>query len=215
MTMKFTDRFDAGRKLTVKMMHYEKNPDAVILGLSRGGVVVAHEAAMVLGVPMDIFLVRKLGVPGREELAMGALASGDVTVLNHALIRQLDISDESVAATIDAETRELHRREELYRKGYPPLQLSGRISILMDDGLATGATMRVAIRAVRGLHAARVVVAVPVAAPESLEAVKREADETICLFAPLSFQAVGQWYEHFEQVTDDDVRDSLEHRKAA
>lgn len=203
---RFKDRQEAGRLLGDEMRSYRDVPGVVILGLPRGGVVVAAELANALDMPMDVFVVRKLGVPVHPELAMGALASGGVRVLNHALIENLGITGEEIDAVAASEQKELERRERTYRPQGEPLELAGKTVILVDDGLATGATMRAAVRAIRERRAGRVIVAVPVASQDALDTIRIEADEAICLLAPVLFQAVGQWYEQFEQVEDEEVR---------
>jgi predicted phosphoribosyltransferase len=209
----FKDRQDGGRKLAEKMHNYAGNPEVVVLGLPRGGVVVACEVAKALKVPMDVFLVRKLGAPGYSELAMGAIASGGVRVLNSRVIEGLGIRQSDIDAKTAVEEKELTRRETAYRGNKPPLNLENRTVILVDDGLATGATMLAAVRAARAGNARRVIVAVPVAAPDSLETIQQEADDAICLMAPPSFQAVGQWYEEFGQTSDEEVCELLAHAK--
>lgn len=180
-----------------------------MLALPRGGVPVGFEVARALGVPLDVFVVRKLGTPGHEELAMGAIATGGVRVLNERVVRRLGIPQSAIAAAAERETRELERREKLFRDGRPPERVEGRTVILVDDGLATGSTMRAAVRALRQHDPARIVVAVPVAAPETCESFQEEADAVLCLSTPMGFQAVGQWYEDFTQTTDDEVRELL------
>ena len=204
--MTFRDRADAGRQLTKLLAHYAARDDVLVLALPRGGVPVGFEVARALGVPLDVFLVRKLGVPGHEELAMGAIASGGVRVLNARVVRNLG-SDRAVIEQITAvERQELERREREYRDGRPPPDVCGKTVILVDDGLATGSTMRAAVVAVRKLGPARVVVAVPVGAADTCEVFKSEADETICAHQPDTFAAVGAWYDDFSQTTDDEVR---------
>jgi putative phosphoribosyl transferase len=207
--MLFCDRTDAGRLLARSLAHYAGRVDTVVLGLPRGGVPVAFEVAKALAAPLDVFIVRKLGVPGQEELAMGATASGNVRVLNEGLIRDLAISEETIASVAAKEERELQRREQLYRGGRMPLQISGKNVILVDDGLATGSTMRAAVLALRRLSPARIVVAVPVAAGSSCEEFKDEVDEIVCATTPEPFYSVGQWYERFSQTTDEEVQDFL------
>lgn len=208
----FRDRTDAGRKLAQKLLAYANRPDVVVLGLPRGGIPVAYEVANVLNAPLDIFLVRKLGVPGHEELAMGAIASSGVRVLNEDVVHILGISPEAIDREAAAEQRELERRENAYRDGYPKVGLKGQIVILVDDGLATGATMRAAIRALRAENPARIVVAVPTGAEETCESFKDEADEVICAFTPSPFMGVGLWYRDFSQTPDYEVQALL--RKA-
>jgi putative phosphoribosyl transferase len=180
-----------------------------VLGLPRGGVPVAFEVAKALAAPLDVFIVRKLGVPGQEELAMGATATGNVRVLNEGLIRDLAISEETIASVAAKEERELQRREQLYRGDRMPLRISGKNVILVDDGLATGSTMRAAVLALRRLGPARIIVAVPVAAGSSCEEFKDEVDEIVCATTPEPFYSVGQWYERFSQTTDEEVQDFL------
>ena len=183
--------------------------DLVVLGLARGGVPVGWEVASHLGAPLDVFLVRKLGVPQWQELAMGAIAIGGGVVVNDSLIRNLGISDEQLAAAIERETEELHRREQAYRGGRPPIDIAGKTAILVDDGIATGASMRAAVRAVRAAEPAQVVVAVPVGPPSACRELAEEADDVVCATMPPGFEAVGQVFEDFHQVTDDEVRELL------
>ena len=202
----FRDRSEAGRLLAEQLRAYERHPDAIVLALPRGGVPVAYEVASSLGLPLDIFVVRKLGVPGYRELAMGAIASGGVRVLNEDVLRALPDAAGIVAQVTTQETQELQRREREYRGDRLPPEISGRAVILIDDGLATGATMLAAIAALRKKAPAKIIVAVPVCPPETLEEVKRVADETVALFAPDWFRGVGQFYEDFAQVSDEEVR---------
>ncbi len=206
----FRDRRDAGRSLAARLRQYANTPDVLVLALPRGGVPVAYEVACALNAPMDLFLVRKLGVPGREELAMGAIATGGVRVLNEDVVRPLGIPEGVIDAVVAEERRELSRRERLYRDDRPPPDVRGRVCILVDDGLATGATMHAAIVALRQQRPARVVVAVPVAAPEICERFRAEVDGIVCTITPSPFAAVGLWYQDFSQTTDADVRDLLE-----
>ncbi len=205
----FRDRADAGQQLAKKLTAYANRPDVLVLALPRGGVPVAYEAARALGAPLDVFLVRKLGVPGHEELAMGAIATGGVQVLNRSLVHALGIPDEMVEAVVAREQRELERRERAYRDGRPTPDVRGRTVILVDDGLATGSTMRAAAAALRQQQAARIVVAVPVAPAETCEEFKAEVDEVVCAVTPEPFYAVGLWYEDFSQTTDEEVHDLL------
>jgi predicted phosphoribosyltransferase len=205
----FPNRAEAGRRLAEKLEQYAGRHDVIVLGLPRGGVPVAYEVAQRLGVPLDVFIVRKLGVPGFEELALGAIASGGVRVLNDDVVRALPNASELVESVTARETAELQRREQAYRDGRPPPELRGRVVILVDDGLATGATMRAAVAALRQLGAARIVVAVPVGAADTCRELEEEVDETICVMAPEWFQAVGQFYEDFSQTSDDEVRELL------
>jgi predicted phosphoribosyltransferase len=190
-------------------MAYANRPDALVLALPRGGVPVAYEVARALGAPLDLFIVRKLGVPGYEELAMGAVATGGERVLNDDVVAGLRIPDYVIEAVAASEQQELARRERLYRGERPPPDIRGRTVILVDDGLATGATMLAAIKALRQQRPARIVVAVPTGSPETCEQLKKEADDVICATTPEPFHAVGLWYEEFSQTTDEEVRDLL------
>jgi predicted phosphoribosyltransferase len=188
---------------------YADRPDVLVLALPRGGVPVGYEVARALGAPLDVFLVRKLGVPGYEELAMGAVASGGVRVLNDEIVRGLGISEHGIDVAVAREMEELARRERLYRGDRPPPDVAGRTVILVDDGLATGATMRAAVAALREQQPTRIVVAVPTASPDTCEVLKAEADDVVCAITPEPFFAVGHWYEDFTQTTDDEVRELL------
>jgi predicted phosphoribosyltransferase len=209
---RFRNRTEAGRRLAEKLAAYAGRPDILVLALPRGGVPVGYEVARALGAPLDVFVVRKLGVPGYEELAMGAVATGGVRVLNDEIVRGLGISKHEIDAAVARELQELARRERLYRGARPPPDVAGRTVVLVDDGLATGATMRAAVAAVRQQKPARIVVAVPTASPETCEAMKAEADDVICAMTPEPFFAVGHWYEDFTQTTDDEVRELLARR---
>jgi putative phosphoribosyl transferase len=209
MTRAFANRTEAGRQLADKLEKYAWLGDVIVLGLPRGGVPVAYEVAKRLRAPLDVFIVRKLGVPGFEELAAGAIASGGVRVFNQDVVRAIPHAEEAIEAVTARETAELERREQIYRVGRAAPELRDRIAILVDDGLATGATMRAAVKALRERGAAKIVVAVPVGPPDTCHEIEQLADETICLSAPPFFQAVGQYYEDFSQTTDDDVRDLL------
>src|SRR6267378_585485 len=202
---RYADRAEAGRVLAEKLEPLAGNPNVVVLALPRGGVPVAYEIARRLGAPLDVFVVRKLGVPGHEELAMGALASGGVRVLNEDLIRELGIPDRVVDAVTNREQNELDRRERAYRGTRPLPDLRGKTVVLVDDGLATGNTMRAAVEAVRAQHPERVIVAVPVAARASCEELAEVADEVLCGRTPEPFRAVGLWYDDFEQTSDAEV----------
>ena len=206
---RFRNRTDAGRQLAEKLATYDNRPGVLVLALPRGGVPVGFEVAQALGAPLDVFLVRKLGVPGYEELAMGAVATGGVRVLNDEIVRGLGISEHEIDAAAARELQELARRQRLYRGDRPLPDIAGRTVILVDDGLATGATMRAAIAAVRQQQPARIVVAVPTASPDTCEALKAEADDVVCAMTPEPFLAVGHWYEDFTQTTDDEVRELL------
>jgi len=209
---RFRNRNDAGRQLAEKLAAYADRPDVLVLALPRGGVPVGYEVSRALGAPLDVFLVRKLGVPGYEELAMGAVATGGVRVLNDEIVRGLGISEQEIDAVVARELQELGRRERLYRGSRPTPDVAGRTVILVDDGLATGATMRAAVAALRQQHPARIVVAVPTASPDTCEALKAEADDVICAITPEPFFAVGHWYDDFTQTTDNEVRELLAHR---
>jgi putative phosphoribosyl transferase len=205
----FSNRTEAGRLLAEKLVKYAGRTDVIVLGLPRGGVPVAYEVAKRLRVPLDVFIVRKLGVPGFEELAVGAIASGGVRVLNQDVLRALPNADETIESVTARETAELERREQSYRDGRPAPELRDRIVILVDDGLATGATMRAALKALRQRGAAKIVVAVPVGPPDTCREFEDQADEVICASEPEFFQAVGQYYEDFSQISDDEVRELL------
>jgi predicted phosphoribosyltransferase len=205
----FQDRFDAGRKLASMLGNYRARPDVVVLALPRGGVPVAFEVAKALYAPLDVFLVRKLGVPGHEELAMGAIASGGVLVLNEAVVEALEIPRSVIDAVAKRERQELARREQAYRAGRPMPDLRDKTVILVDDGLATGATMAAAVSGVRAQGAAKIVVAVPTAAPETCEAFEGYVDAIICAETPQPFFGVGMWYANFEQTSDEEVRTLL------
>ena len=200
----YQDRHEAGRVLAEQLVSYRDRPEVLVLGLARGGVPIAWEVASYLHAPLDVFVVRKLGVPQWQELAMGAVASGGGLVLNDELVNRLGIDDDTIAETIRHETAEIERREQAYRGGAPPPDLTGRTVILVDDGIATGATMLAAVRAVRA--ARRVVVAVPVGPPMVSGQLMEEADEVVCASTPPQFEAVGQAFADFHQVSDDEVR---------
>jgi len=210
----FRDRAEAGCKLAEKLVAYAGRPDVLVLGLPRGGVPVAFEVAQALEAPLDVFLVRKLGVPGREELAMGAIASGGAWILNEDLIRALNPPWRVIQAVAARELEELTRRERLYRGDRPALDVGGRTVILVDDGLAPGSTMRATVAAVRRLEPAGIVVAGPVAAPSTCTEMSHEVDDCICVITPDPFYSVGTWYEDFSQTTDEEVRDFLERAAA-
>jgi putative phosphoribosyl transferase len=208
--MRFKDRAHAGRWLAERLRGYAGRNDVAVLGLPRGGVPVAYEVARALGAPLDVFLVRKLGLPGHEELAMGAIASGGIRVLNQDVVQGLGIPPDVIEAVAEREQQELERRERAYRGDRPAPHLSGTTVIVVDDGLATGSTMRAAAEALRRLGPARIVVAVPVSAADTCEQLGREVDEIVCATTPEPFVAVGRWYEDFSETTDAEVRHLLE-----
>ncbi|HYG98798.1 MAG TPA: phosphoribosyltransferase [Terriglobales bacterium] len=207
--MYFEDRRDAGRILAGELAEYAGRDDVVVLALPRGGVPVGYEVARALRVPLDVFVVRKLGTPGQEELAMGALASGGVLVVNEDVVDALGIPQETLSAIARRELVEVERRERSYRGNRAPVEVSGKVVILVDDGLATGSTMRAAAQAVRQMGPKRVVVAVPVASALTCEHLSREVDEVLCPRTPERFFAVGQWYREFQQTSDEEVRELL------
>lgn len=214
MTPRFQDRAEAGAYLGRLLQAHAADPTVLVLGLPRGGVPVAAEIAQALDAPLDVFLVRKLGVPGYEELAMGAIASGGVRVLNSDVVRRLNIPVRAINSVEREELAELERREKLYRDGRPPLSVQNRKIILVDDGLATGASMRAAVEALRQMKPASILVAVPVGSRDTCDQLRSLADEVICGNTPEPFFAVGTWYSNFQQTTDDEVRQLLE-RSAA
>jgi predicted phosphoribosyltransferase len=207
--MQFKDRYHAGRELAGRLAHHAGRDDVVVLALPRGGVPVGYEVALALGAPLDVFLVRKLGVPGHRELAMGAIASNGVRVLNERVVASFGIPEE-VIEEVEAEERlELERREREYRSGAPALDVCGKTVILVDDGLATGSTMRAAVAALERLAPARTVVAAPVGAADACAALEYAVDELVCPIEPEPFYGVGMWYEDFSQTTDEEVRELL------
>ena len=208
--MFFRDRRDAGQKLASRLAAYAHRPDVMVLALPRGGVPVGYEISQALHAPLDVFVVRKLGLPGHEEFAMGAVASGGVRVLNRDVVEQLNMPSNVIDAVTQREQRELERRERAYGGLRPSPDARGKIVILVDDGLATGSTMRAAVAALKQQHPARVAVAVPVASPETCQDLRREADEVVCLVTPEPFYSVGLWYQDFSQTTDEEVRALLE-----
>lgn len=208
--MYFKNRMEAGRYLADKLKKYADKKGVVVLGLPRGGVPVAFEVAKALRKPLDVFVVRKLGVPGQEELAMGAIASGGVHVLNDKLVRTLGLSEDDIESETRRQEAELARREKRYRGDRAAIEVKGRTAVLVDDGLATGASMRAAVQALRKRSPRRIVVAVPTAAPETCRQFESEVDEVICAITPEMFFSVGQWYEDFSQTSDDEVTDLLE-----
>lgn len=217
--MLFHDRTDAGQRLGKRLQELFRQKgtsgDVLVLALPRGGVPVAFEVALALNAPLDVFVVRKLGAPGHEELAMGAIASGGIRELNTEVVDALRITPLQIEVTAAREARELERREQLYRGDQSPLEVSSKSIILVDDGLATGYTMRAAVAALRQQHPKQIIVAVPVAALSICEELEREADAVVCLYTPFDFMAVGQWYQNFEQTSDEEVRHLLERQRAA
>jgi putative phosphoribosyl transferase len=214
MTSGFRDRTEAGRRLAAALGHYAGRSDVLVLALPRGGVPVAYEVAKALGAPLDVFVVRKLGVPGQPEFAMGAIATGGVRVLNRDVVTGLGIPPQMIDAVAERELVELERRERAYRGARPAPDVTGRIVILVDDGLATGATMRAAAAALKSQRPARVVVAVPTASREACDEFRAEVDEVVCAETPPHFVAVGRWYEDFRETSDDEVRDLLQRAAA-
>ncbi|MEX0704918.1 MAG: phosphoribosyltransferase [Planctomycetales bacterium] len=210
MLQPYADRIDAGRRLAEHLKQYADRKDVLVLALPRGGVPVAREIAAALGAELDLMIVRKLGLPGQEELAMGAIASGGLRVLNDRVVGLAGISADTIAAVAQRELAELRRREQAYRRDRPRPAVEGRCVILVDDGLATGSTMRAAIGAVRRGNPAEVVVAVPVAPPDTVAALRAEADEVVCPETPADFFGIGQFYVDFTQTTDDEVRRLLQ-----
>ena len=210
----FRDRADAGRMLAGKLGEYKGREGVLVLGLPRGGVPVAFAVAGALKKPLDIFLVRKLGLPGQEELAMGAIASGGIRVLNDEVVTALHVPQRIIDAVADRERKELERRERAYRGARPPAAIRGKTVILVDDGLATGSSMRAAVAGLRAQGPARIVVAVPVAPPDTCELLEREVDAVVCAATPEPFHGVGLWYESFDQTTDEEVRGLLERAPA-
>lgn len=206
---RYRDRTEAGRYLAGLLGKYAHRPDVLVLALPRGGVPLGFMVAEALDAPLDVFLIRKLGVPGQEELAMGAIASGDVLVLKNEVIRALAIPQAVIEQVATEERRELQRREHAYRDDRPPVDIQGRTVIVVDDGLATGSSMRAAAIALRRRRPARLVIAVPVAAPDTCEELRAEVDEIVCGRTPASFLAIGFWYDDFSQTTDEEVRELL------
>lgn len=213
--MIFPNRTEAGRELAKRLSAYGDRKDVIVLGIPRGGVPVAFEVAGALGAPLDVFIARKLGVPGHEELAFGAVASGGVRYLDKQTVEALGISDAEVARVTEQEKKELERRENVYRGGRPALSVERLTAILVDDGIATGASMLAAIAALRQMKPARVVVAVPVAPPSTCERLRPEVDDLVCVYAPEFFYAIGQFYGDFSQVTDEEVIDLIQRASRA
>jgi predicted phosphoribosyltransferase len=209
MTFRFRDRFDAGQQLARALERYRGHPDLLVLALPRGGVPIGFEVAKALGAPLDIMIVRKLGVPGQEELALGAIASGGIRILSDEVISALRIPDWVIATVAATEETELERRERAYREDRPAAPVRNHTVILVDDGLATGATMRAAAAAIKAQQPRRLVVAVPVAPAETSAGLRGEVDEVVCLLSPEPFYAVGVWYQDFVQIRDNEVRELL------
>ncbi|MET4657633.1 phosphoribosyltransferase [Streptomyces fungicidicus] len=215
--MRFRDRRQAGRELAARLRERRDEgalPDPVVLALPRGGVAVAAEVARALDAPLDVLVVRKIGAPFHEEFGVGAMAGDGVPVFDEDSLLRLGLSESDLAAVVARERAELRRREERYRQGRPPPDTRGRTVVVVDDGLATGSTARAALRALRARDPGRLVLAVPVGAAEGLALMRSEADEVLCLHEPAAFMAVGQWYEEFDQLTDEDVLDALHQRQA-
>ena len=212
--MSFQDRGDAGKVLAARLAEFADRTDVIVLALPRGGVPVGYEVARALHVPLDVFLVRKLGLPGQPELAMGAIATGGVRVVNDEVVRRLRIGPDVIESVATAESEELKRRERRYRGDRPAPNVRGRIVILVDDGLATGSSMRAAVAALRRQGPTRIIVAVPVGAAETCADLEADADEVICARTPEPFYAVGLWYRNFAQTTDEEVRELLQAAKA-
>lgn len=210
MSMLFTDRQDAGRRLAPMLRNYAARPGVVVLGLARGGVPVAAEVARALGAPLDVLIVRKVGMPGNAEFAMGAIASGGACVLNQEAIRQFRVSAEQLEASLALARHELARREQALRGNRPPVDMHGSTVIIVDDGMATGSTMRSAVEAIRRQHPVRIIVAVPVAARDACDVLRGVADECHCLSSPPELRSVGEWYRDFSQTEDREVRVQLE-----
>ncbi|GAA2253196.1 phosphoribosyltransferase family protein [Streptomyces atrovirens] len=215
--MRFRDRRQAGRELAARLRERQDEgalPDPVVLALPRGGAAVAVEVAGALDAPLDVLVVRKIGAPFHEEFGVGAMAGDGVPLLDEDALRRLGIDEADLAPVVERERTELRRREQRYRQGRPPLDLRGRTVIVVDDGLATGSTARAALRALRAQDPGHLVLAVPVGSTEGVALMRSEADEVVCLHEPAAFMAVGQWYEEFDQLTDDDVLDALHQRQS-
>ncbi len=211
---RFKNRREAGRNLANVLHNHADDVDVIVLALPRGGVPVGYEVAVQLKAPLEVFLVRKLGVPGHEEYAMGAIASGGIWFVNEDVVSKLGISRKEIQRIVEREQRELEHRMESYGREFSANDIRDRTVILVDDGLATGSTMRVAVKAVTQQHPKRIVVAVPVAPPSTLEELQREVDEVVCVHSPWDFNAVGQWYEDFSQTSDEEVKELLNRARA-
>ena len=206
----FVNRAEAGKQLAERVCRYQDRKDIIVLGLPRGGVVVAFEISRRIRAPLDVFLVRKLGCPGHEELAMGAIASGGIKVMNDNVLMALHVSPEAIQQVVAKEERELQRRENVYRRGRTLIPLHEKTVILVDDGLATGATMRAAIEALKASRPQAILVAVPTAPPDTVETIEKQVDEVVCLMTPEVFSSIGQWYDDFSQTTDEEVCELLD-----
>lgn len=215
MSIRYRDRAHAGRMLALRLLDHAGRPDAVVLALPRGGVPVAYEVARTLTLPLDVFVVRKIGVPGQEELAMGAIASGGAIARNEEVLAHLDIDEAEFERAAAEEYREVVRRESAYRDDSPPPDVAGKVVLLVDDGLATGSTMKAAVRALRRMGPAQIIVAVPTAAGPTCDDLAAEADGCVCDQLPEPFRAVGLWYDDFSQTTDEEVRDLLARARGA
>jgi putative phosphoribosyl transferase len=207
---RFLNRREAGRELARQLLQYADHSDVIILALPRGGVPVAYQVALALKAPLDVLIVRKLGLPGREELAIGAIASGGIQILNQDIVHALDIDQSIINSVLQQELQELARREESYRGNRPAPEIKDHTVIIIDDGLATGASMRAAVMGVRTQSPARIVVAVPAAAPQAIDLLQTEVDEIVYVIAPDPFDGVGKWYEDFSQTTDEEVSSLLD-----
>lgn len=207
---RFLDRRDGGRQLAEKLSEYADQPDVIALALPRGGVPVAYEVARVLDIPLDLLIVRKLGLPGREELAIGAIASGGIRILNEDIVHALSVDPGVIDRVTEREMEELQRRQQQYRGDRAAIEVRDRTVILIDDGLATGASMLAAVQALRTRSPARIIVAVPAAAPQAIDLLQKKVDRIVCVMAPDPFEGVGKWYEDFSQTTDEEVRMILE-----
>ena len=210
---RFLDRREAGKELAQLLLKFKEQPDGIVLALPRGGVPVGYEVTLALNVPLDVFIVRKLGLPGQEELAIGAIASGGIRILNETIIHALKIDQTVIDRVTQEETQELKRREIQYRGNHPLPEIENRTIILIDDGLATGASMLAAVHALRRQRPKKIIVAVPAAAPQAINLLRPEADEIVFVIAPDPFEGVGKWYEDFAQTTDDEVRSLLDDAK--
>ena len=210
---RFLDRREAGKELAQLLLKFKEQPDGIVLALPRGGVPVGYEVTLALNVPLDVFIVRKLGLPGQEELAIGAIASGGIRILNETIIHALKIDQTVIDRVTQQETQELERREIQYRGNHPLPEIENRTIILIDDGLATGASMLAAVHALRRQRPKKIIIAVPAAAPQAINLLRPEADEIVFVIAPDPFEGVGKWYEDFAQTTDDEVRSLLDDAK--